>query len=82
MMTREERIEARANELSKADGQPGSHDRKYWSQAATLIDEEEARLAKETVDPAGDTGPSAEPRASWPTNDPIGVTIAAARRQG
>jgi Protein of unknown function (DUF2934) len=82
MESREDRIEARAEELSKADGQPDGKDRKYWSQAATLIDEEDTRLAKAAVDPARANDPGAEPRAAWPTNDPIGVTISATRRQG
>lgn len=83
MNTREDRIEARAVELSQADGQPGSSDRKYWTQAATLIDEEDTRLAKAAVqDPARATDPSADTRPAWPTNDPVGVTISAVRRQG
>jgi hypothetical protein len=83
MQTREERIEARARELSEADGKSGSRDRKYWTQAATLIDEEDARDAKAAVeDPKRQTDPGADPHAAWPTNDPVGISIAAAKRQG
>lgn len=83
MQTREERIEARAQALSKADGKPDSRDRKYWTQAATLIDEEDAKTAKAAVeDPSRQTDPGADPNAAWPTNDPIGLTISAVKRQG
>jgi hypothetical protein len=83
MQTREERIEARARALSKADGQPDSKDRKYWRQAATLIDEEDARSAKAAVeDPSRQTDPGADPNAAWPSNDPIGLTVSAVKRQG
>jgi hypothetical protein len=83
MNTREERIEARARELSRADGHPDSTDRKYWAEAATLVDEEDARDAKAAVaDPARETDPGADPNAAWPTNDPIGLSISAVKRQG
>jgi hypothetical protein len=83
MKTREDRIEARARELSQVDGHPGSKDRKYWAQAAALIDEEDARIAKAAAeDPARAIDPGADPRPAWPTNDPIGVTISAVKRQG
>jgi len=83
MQTSEERIEARAQALSKADGRPDSKDRRYWTQAATLIDEEDARNAKAAVaDPSRGTDPGADPNAAWPTNDPVGLTISAAKRQG
>jgi hypothetical protein len=82
MKTREERIEARARELSEADGKADSKDRKYWSQAAKLIDEEDERIAKAQVEEQSRmTQPGADRRGPWPTNDPIGVTIKAARRQ-
>jgi hypothetical protein len=83
MQTREDRIAARAEDLSKADGKPDDKDRKYWAQAAKLIDEEDERRAKAAAeDPSRETDPGADPNAAWPTNDPVGVTIAAAKRQG
>jgi hypothetical protein len=82
MKTREERIEARARELREADGKSDSTDRKYWTQAAQLIDEEDERIAKaEVEEPSRMTQPGADRRGPWPTNDPIGVTVKAARRQ-
>jgi hypothetical protein len=81
MQSREERIEARASELSKVDGHSGSKDRKYWSEAAKLIDEEDKRIAKASVeDPARLTQPGADRRGPWPTEDPIGIVVPAAKR--
>jgi hypothetical protein len=83
MKSREERIEARARELSEVDGHAGSKDRKYWAQAAKLIDEEDERIAKATVEePSRLTQPGAERRGPWPTEDPAGIVIPSAKRQG
>ena len=82
MQSREERIAARARELAQVDGNADSSDREYWTRAAKLIDEEDQRIAKATVeDPSKLTQPGADRRGPWPTNDPVGVTMAAARRQ-
>ena len=82
MQSREERIEARARELREADGNSDSKDRRYWTKAAKLIDEEDRRIAKAVVEePSRLTQPGAERRGPWPTEDPVGVTVAAARRQ-
>ncbi len=82
MQTREERIEARARELSEIDGKAGSHDRKYWAQAAKLIDDEDARIADAATDePSKLTQPGADRRGPWPTEDAVGVNVKAARRQ-
>ena len=82
MQSREERIEAQARELREADGNEDSRDRRYWTKAAKLIDEEDRRIAKASLEePPRLTQPGADRPGPWPTNDPVGVTIAAARRQ-
>jgi len=82
MNSREERIESRARELAKIDGHADSKDRKYWAEAAKLVDEEDARIAKAAVDdPARLTQPGADRRGPWPAEDPVGVVDPAARRQ-
>ena len=82
MESREERIEARARELREADGQADSKDRKYWTKAAQLIDEEDERIAKASVEePSRLTQPGADRRGPWPTIDPVGVTLNADKRQ-
>ena len=68
MESREERIRMKAHELWESDGRPEGQDRHHWEQAAKLIDEED-RLA-------------AEHGGESPTNDPIGVTLGAMKRQG
>jgi hypothetical protein len=82
MKSREERIESRARELATVDGDADSKDRKYWTQAAKLIDEEDKRIAKAAVeDPSRLTQSGADRRGPWPTEDPVGVVDPAARRQ-
>ncbi len=81
MRTREDRIEAQARALAEADGNADSSDRKYWTQAAQLIEEEDQRIAKATIDGPSRAEPGADSSGSWPTNDPIGVTLSAAKRQ-
>ena len=76
MDTREDRIRAKAHDLWEADGKPHGRDREHWVEAARLIDEEDQAAAKETVQGGKDTG------AASPTNDPVGVTLGAMKRQG
>jgi Protein of unknown function (DUF2934) len=82
MRTREDRLEAKARELAEVDGNADSNDRKYWTQAAQLIDEEDLRIAKAAIEePSRLTQPGANRPGPWPTNDPVGITISAAKRQ-
>jgi hypothetical protein len=76
MDAREERIRAKAHQLWEADGKPQGHDREHWEQAAKLVEEEEQKAAKAEVDPE-----AAQRDGSSPTNDPIGVTLGALKRQ-
>jgi hypothetical protein len=68
---REERIRAKAHELWEADGRPEGRDREHWEQAAKLVAEEERHAAKAEADPA----------AAPSTDDPVGITLAALKRQ-
>jgi hypothetical protein len=74
---REQRIRAKAHALWEADGRPQGRDREHWEQAAKLVEEEERQAARTEADPvaAKDAGKSS------PTNDPIGVTLGAMKRQ-
>ena len=67
---REERIKAKAHALWEADGKPKGRDREHWVQAAQLLEEEERAAARAENDPDAAS-----------TNDPIGVTLAAMKRQ-
>jgi hypothetical protein len=74
---REERIRAKAHDLWEADGKPEGRDRDHWEQAAELVQEEERRAAQAEADPEAakrDGDPAS-------TDDPIGVTLAAMKRQ-
>ena len=73
---REERIRAKAHELWEADGKPEGRDREHWEQAAKLVEEEERKAAKAEADPE-----AAKKPGDSPTNDPIGVTLAAMKKQ-
>jgi hypothetical protein len=68
---REERIRAKAHELWEADGRPEGRDREHWEQAAKLVTEEERQAARAEADP----------EAAPPNNDPLGITLAALKRQ-
>ena len=82
MQSREERIESRARELREVDGNPDSKDRRYWTKAAKLIDEEDRRIAKASLEePSRLTQDGAQRRGPWPTEDAVGITVAAAKRQ-
>ena len=72
---REERIRAKAHDLWEADGRPEGRDREHWEQAAKLVEEEERQAAKDAADPQSKPG---QPSA---TNDPVGVTLSAMKRQ-
>jgi len=76
--TREERIRAKAHELWEADGRPEGRERAHWEQAAKLVEEEEQQAAKAAVDPEA----AKRDGDASPTNDPVGVTLAAMKRQG
>jgi hypothetical protein len=70
---REERIRTKAHALWEADGRPEGRDREHWEQAARLVAEEEQREAKAETDPAA--------KDAGPTNDPLGLTLGAMRRE-
>ncbi len=74
---REERIRAKAHDLWEADGKPEGRDRDHWEQAAKLVEEEERQAARAKSDPEA----AKREGESSPTNDPIGVTLAAMKRQ-
>jgi hypothetical protein len=78
MDAREERIRARAHALWEADGKPLGRDREHWEQAAKLVQEEEQKAARDEAEPEAakrDSSPSS-------ADDPVGVTLAAMKRQG
>jgi hypothetical protein len=72
---REERIRAKAHDLWEADGRPEGRDREHWEQAAKLVEEEERQAAKDAADP------QSKPNQPNATNDPVGVTLNALKRQ-
>jgi hypothetical protein len=74
---REQRIRAKAHALWEVDGRPQGRDREHWEQAAKLVEGEERRAARAKVDLAA----AQNDGASSPTNDPIGVTLGAMKRQ-
>ena len=78
MDSREDRIRAKAHDLWETDGRPEGRDRQHWEQAAKLVAEEEREAAKAEVDPENAKRPL-DPSA---TNDPVGVTLNAMKRQG
>ena len=75
--SREERIRRKAHDLWEADGKPGGRDRSHWEQAAKLVEEEEYKAAEAQNDPEKMRRDAEES----PTNDPVGVTLAAMKRQ-
>jgi len=76
MDSREDRIRAKAHDLWEADGRPEGRDRQHWSEAAKLVEEEEREAAKAAVDPE-----KSKPNEPSATNDPVGVTLSAMKRQ-
>jgi len=82
MKTREERIEAKADELRNANGARDSQDRKYWTEASRLIDAEDKRIADASVEETSRlTQPGADRRGPWPTQDPVGIDFNTGKRQ-
>jgi len=74
---REQRIRAKAHALWEADGRPEGREREHWEQAAKLVEEEERQAARAKVDPAA----AKDDVTASSTNDPIGVTLGAMKRQ-